>query len=73
MSREVELELNLQKINSNIILYSKLIRRIPKGQKIFGKKLSKLITKQQECFRELRSIVRKKHPELFIGSGYNGN
>ena len=34
------------------------------------KKINHNITLRNECFRELRDLLKKKRPELFIGGNY---
>ena len=65
-SFEVELELKLTKLNSQIILLTRLYGWKIIG-KYFAKKLQSTIDERNGCFRDLRNLIRKKHPEKFIG------
>ena len=69
-SYEVELELRLEKLNSEIIIVNRFYRKKIIGR-FFAKRLNKLNQDQQSCFRELRDLIRKKHPEKFIRSNNN--
>jgi hypothetical protein len=66
-SREIELELKLKNYNNKLLLYTKIIKYTPtdflKG--LWLKKSAKTVEKRNECFRQLRELVRKKHPEMF--------
>ena len=37
---------------------------------LLHKKLQSNIEKRNQCFRELRDLLKKKRPELFIGGNY---
>ena len=69
MSNEADLEVKLSAYNAKIIFLNKIFRYLSKvklGHLLHGK-LQTNIEKRNQCFRELRDVVRKKHPELFIG------
>ena len=66
MSYETELELKLVQLNSKIIIYDRYVKLRFIG-KLFMKRTIKIINQRDQCFRELRELVRKKHPELFLG------
>ncbi len=74
-SKEVELELRLTQLNNKILFYCKLIKIKPMGFRLFGmaKRIQKVTELRNECFKELRELLRKKYPEKFIRSeGSNG-
>ena len=69
MSNEADLEIKLSAYNAKIIFLNKMFMNLSKfklGHLLHGK-LQTNIEKRNQCFRELRDVVRKKHPELFIG------
>ncbi len=68
-SKEVELELKLEQLNNKIKFYSKFLR-YPFFKILMLKRYVKVIEKRNDCFKELREMIRKKYPEKFIGGNY---
>tara|TARA_R110002051_G_scaffold92721_1_gene162471 strand:- start:714 stop:932 length:219 start_codon:yes stop_codon:yes gene_type:complete len=69
VSNEADLELKLSAYNAKIIFWYKIhnyLSKVKLGHLLYNK-LNKNIEVRNQCFRELRDLVRKKHPELFIG------
>ena len=72
MSNEADLELKLSAYNAKIIFLNKMMRNLSKvkmGHLLYGK-LCNNIELRNQCFRELRDLLKKKRPELFIGNDY---
>ena len=72
MSNEANLELKLSAYNAKIIFLNKMIRNLSKvklGHLLYNK-LQNNIESRNQCFRELRDLLKKKRPELFIGGNY---
>ena len=69
VSYETELELRLNKLNSQIILWSKISRFFK--FKFFKNKIYHITDERNNCFKELRTLIRKKYPEKFIGANYD--
>jgi len=69
VSYETELELRLNKLNSQIILWSKISRFFK--FKLFKNKIYHITDERNNCFKELRTLIRKKYPEKFIGANYD--
>ena len=63
---KLEVELNL--LNNKIIYYDKWIRKVKFAiiQKFIVKRMNKVIETRNECFRELRELVKKKFPEKIM-------
>jgi len=72
VSNEADLELKLSAYNAKIIFLNKMIRNLSKvklGHLLYSK-LQTNIESRNQCFRELRDLLKKKRPELFIGGNY---
>ena len=72
VSNEADLELKLTAYNAKIIFLNKMFIKLSKiklGHLLVGK-LDNNIQERNQCFRELRDLLRKKRPELFIGGNY---
>jgi len=72
VSNEADLEIKLSAYNAKIIFLNKMIKNLSKfklGHLLYNK-LQSNIEARNQCFRELRDLLRKKRPELFIGSDY---
>ena len=69
MSNEANLELKLTAYNAKIIFLNKMYAKLDKIKlsHLLNGKLKSNIESRKECFRELRDLLRKKRPELFIG------
>ena len=72
MSNEANLELKLTAYNAKIIFLNKMYSKLDKIKlsHLLNGKLKSNIESRNECFRELRDLLRKKRPELFIGGNY---
>ena len=72
MSNEANLELKLTAYNAKIIFLNKMYAKLDKIKlsHLLNGKLKSNIELRNECFRELRDLLRKKRPELFIGGDY---
>ena len=68
-SNEVQLELELEMLNNKIKFYSRFLG-YPFFKRLMIKRFQNTVIKRNDCFRELRELIRKKHPEKFIGHGY---
>tara|TARA_R110000824_G_scaffold346350_1_gene533136 strand:- start:552 stop:770 length:219 start_codon:yes stop_codon:yes gene_type:complete len=72
VSNEADLELKLSAYNAKIIflnnIYNKLCK-IKLGHLIYPS-IAKNIDFRNQCFRELRDLIKHKRPELFIGDKY---
>lgn len=71
MSNEADLEVKLSAYNAKIIFLYKIhnyLSKVKLGHLLY-KKLNENIEIRNQCFKELRTVLRKKHPELFINSG----
>ena len=69
ISKEAELELLLKFFNNKILFYNNIYRKTPTDflkNKLWLKKILSLREKRDTCFKKLRILIRKKHPELFI-------
>ena len=73
MSNEADLELKLTAYNAKIIFLNNIFIKLSKVKlgHLLHKKLQSNIKLRNECFKELRDLLRKKRPELFIGGNYN--
>ena len=74
VSKEAELEIELNLINKKILFYNKILNKIPTNfLKIwFCKKyIIKIMDVRNNKFRELRELLKQKRPELFIGYSYD--
>ena len=72
MSNEADLELKLSAYNAKIIFLNKMIINLSKvklGHLLYGK-LCNNIEARNQCFIQLRNLLKKKRPELFIGGNY---
>ena len=72
LSNEADLELKLTAYNAKIIFLNKMFIKLCKiklGHLLHGK-LNDNIEQRNQCFRELRDLLRKKRPELFTGGNY---
>ena len=72
MSNEADLELKFSAYNAKIVFLNKIYRNLCKiklGHLIYPK-ISQNIELRNQCFRDLRDLIKKKRPELFIGSEY---
>tara|TARA_R110002153_G_scaffold231988_1_gene385195 strand:+ start:356 stop:679 length:324 start_codon:yes stop_codon:yes gene_type:complete len=72
VSNEADLELKLTAYNAKIIFLNKIFIKLSKiklGHLLHGK-LQTNIEQRNQCFRELRDLLRKKRPELFTGANY---
>ena len=61
-----------QKISLKIVFLNKIyfnMCKIKLGHLIYPK-IAQNIELRNQCFRELRNLIKKKRPELFIGDGY---
>ena len=70
ITTEAYLELKLRQYNNKIVFYNKIYNKIPViiiRNKFLLPKILKIIEKRDETFRNLRILLRKKHPEMFIG------
>jgi hypothetical protein len=72
MSNEANLELKLTAYNAKIIFLNKMYAKLDKIKlsHLLNGKLKSNIELRNQCFRELRDLLRKKRPELFIGGDY---
>tara|TARA_R100001530_G_C4261167_1_gene140503 strand:- start:475 stop:693 length:219 start_codon:yes stop_codon:yes gene_type:complete len=71
VSNEADLEVKLSAYNAKIIFLYKIhnyLSKVKLGHLLY-KKLNENIEIRNQCFKELRTVLRKKHPELFINSG----
>ncbi len=72
MSNEADLEIKLSSYNAKIVFLNKIyfnMCKIKLGHLIYPK-IAQNIELRNQCFRELRNLIKKKRPELFIGDGY---
>ncbi len=72
MSNEADLELKLSAYNAKIVFLNKIYQKLSKiklGHLIYPK-IAQNIELRNQCFRELRDLLKRKRPELFIGDGY---
>jgi hypothetical protein len=72
VSNEADLEIKLSSYNAKIVFLNKIYRNMSKikiGHLIYPK-IAQNIELRNQCFRELRDLMKKKRPELFIGDGY---
>ena len=72
MSNEADLELKLTAYNAKIIFLNKMFIKLSKIKlgHLLHSKLNDNIEQRNQCFRELRDLMRKKRPELFTGGNY---
>ena len=72
MSKEADLELKLTAYNAKILFWNRIYINLSKFKlgHLLHKKLQTNIEKRNQCFRELRDLLKKKRPELFIGGNY---
>ena len=72
MSNEADLELKLTAYNAKILFWNKIYINLSKFKlgHLLHKKLQSNIEARNQCFRELRDLLKKKRPELFIGGNY---
>tara|TARA_R110000751_G_scaffold37643_1_gene91077 strand:+ start:106 stop:324 length:219 start_codon:yes stop_codon:yes gene_type:complete len=72
VSNEADLELKLSAYNAKIIFLNNIYRKLCKiklGHLIYPKIKSNVESRNQ-CFKELRDLIKKKRPELFMGYEY---
>jgi len=72
VSNEADLELKLTAYNAKIVFLNKMYVKLCKiklGHLLNGK-LQTNIEQRNQCFRELRDLMRKKRPELFTGGNF---
>ena len=72
MSNEADLELKLTAYNAKIVFLNKMFIKLSKiklSHLLIGK-LNDNIEQRNQCFRELRDLMRKKRPELFTGGSF---
>tara|TARA_R110002020_G_scaffold201824_4_gene404674 strand:- start:381 stop:599 length:219 start_codon:yes stop_codon:yes gene_type:complete len=70
ITNEAYLELRLRQFNNKIVLYNKIYNKIPINilkNKFLLPKMLKIIERRDNTFRKLRILLKKKHPEKFIG------
>ena len=69
---EQELELQLSQYNKKLNLYDTIYRKtpIPFIRNSVAKKIIRVRDKRDKCFKDLRTLIREKHPEQFIGYNY---
>jgi len=69
---EQELELQLSQYNKKLNLYDTIYRKtpIPFIRNSVAKKIIRVRDKRDKCFKDLRILIREKHPEQFIGYNY---
>ncbi len=70
ITNEAYLELKLRQYNNKIVFYNKIYNKIPVNiikNKLLLPKMLKIIEQRNNTFRKLRILIRKKHPEMFIG------
>ena len=72
VSNEADLELKLTAYNAKIIFLNKIYSKLDKIKlsHLLNGKLKSNIESRNQCFRELRDLLKKKRPELFIGGNY---
>ena len=70
MSYESELEIKLKAYNQKIIFWNMVYNKLQKIKlgKIVINRIANFEIKRNECFKELRTLLRKKYPEKFIQS-----
>jgi len=68
VSNEADLELKLTAYNAKILFWNKIYINLSKFKlgHLLHSKIKTNIEARNQCFRELRDVVKKKHPELFI-------
>jgi len=72
VSNEADLELKLTAYNAKIIFLNKMFIKLSKiklSHLLIGK-LNDNVEKRNQCFKELRDLIKKKRPELFTGGNY---
>tara|TARA_R110001606_G_scaffold217871_1_gene365725 strand:- start:216 stop:434 length:219 start_codon:yes stop_codon:yes gene_type:complete len=72
VSNEADLELKLTAYNAKIVFLNKMFIKLSKiklSHLLIGK-LNDNIEQRNQCFRELRDLMRKKRPELFTGGSF---
>tara|TARA_R110000822_G_scaffold6167_1_gene25886 strand:+ start:120 stop:338 length:219 start_codon:yes stop_codon:yes gene_type:complete len=72
VSNEADLELKLTAYNAKIVFLNKMFIKLSKiklSHLLIGK-LNYNIEQRNQCFRELRDLMRKKRPELFTGGSF---
>jgi len=72
VSNEADLELKLTAYNARIVFLNNIFMKLSKlklGHLVTGK-LQSNIEKRNQCFRELRDLIKKKRPELFTGGSF---
>ena len=72
MSNEADLELKLTAYNAKILFWNRIYINLSKfklGHLLHGK-IKTNIESRNQCFRELRDVLMKKRPELFIKGDY---
>ena len=72
VSNEADLELKLTAYNAKIIFLTKIHAKLNKIKlsHLLNGRLRNNIDLRNQCFRELRDLLKKKRPELFIGGDY---
>jgi|TARA_R110000851_G_scaffold136435_1_gene272057 hypothetical protein len=72
VSNEADLELKLTAYNAKIIFLTKIHAKLDriKLSHLLDGRLRNNIDLRNQCFTELRDLLRKKRPELFIGENY---
>ena len=72
MSNEADLELKLTAYNAKIIFLNKIYIKLDKIKlsHLLNGKIQSNVQKRNECFVQLRNLLRKKRPELFISGDY---
>tara|TARA_R110000824_G_scaffold10321_1_gene45697 strand:- start:1324 stop:1647 length:324 start_codon:yes stop_codon:yes gene_type:complete len=72
VSNEADLELKLTAYNAKIVFLNKIYLKLSKIKlgHLLNSKLNDNVEKRNQCFRELRDLLRKKRPELFTGGNY---
>jgi uncharacterized protein YegP (UPF0339 family) len=72
VSKESDLELKLSAYNAKIIFLSNMYRKLNKIKlgHLLIKKINHNTNLRNECFTELRNLLKTKRPELFIGGTY---
>jgi hypothetical protein len=69
VNHETLLDLTLRNLNAKIILYQRIVNRIPTNKlkhKFYMWKIVPIVQTRDEKFKELRILLKKKHPEMFI-------
>ena len=67
-SNEVILELRLTQLNNKLIMWIKLYDKLPFF--FIKNKIMSIRQKRDQCWNDLRTLIRQKYPEKFIGYNY---